>query len=282
MEAEAYADMHGNLKKAVGELHAFSARKAEKRKEGSCCPSKDKFELFVTFAVPPQDHYIPTVVKVPFKKSLGDVSCCIFVADGKKAALKEQIQNCDALKGVTIKVLEIHSFREKYASLPRKKELQTKYKLFMVDESVNRRILLSLLGKVFLQRHFELFSADISAIDRVVEGYKAAMSSACINWKGKPMLNIPIGSMCHTADELVENAKALLGGVMEKSSLDDIESIMVGECRYNNRLFIYAHDFIKELAGLPDTPAEPLVDIAAGDLPPVTESKQVKRKKRKV
>ena len=282
MSKSAESTLGTNLKNAIDGLYAFTLSKTEKkRKNPSYDPSDDKFELFLTYGVPPKDHYEPTVVELPHRKRSADLSFCIFVPDGKKAETKELISKSTLLKNVSTKVLEVNGFRQKYEALPRKKELRDKFTLFLVDKGVNRRILLSLLGKLFLEKHFELFSADITDSDSLENAYKLAVKSACINWKGNVMQNIQIGSMLNTAEELYANSLALLqNGVLNSSPWEDIESIMVGEMRYNHRLFIYAHDFVSEIKNLPsEAEKEVLEDVVTGM--PAPAKKKVKRTKRK-
>ncbi|KNH07480.1 hypothetical protein XU18_2012 [Perkinsela sp. CCAP 1560/4] len=253
--------MGSDLKKALQAIRLYTSGKSESKQQSSSYDaSADKFELFLTYNMPPADECEPTTVVLPHRKRQPDTAVCIFVADGKKEELKKLIAASPVFKDRSTKIIEIHKFRKDYDSLERRKQLRTNYSLFLMDSEVNRRVLLTLLGKVFLERHFELFPVQINTIESVEADFQKAMQSICINWKGKIMHNIQIGSMMHSADELYENAVAILQeGVLPKCPWSAIESIMVGELRYKTRLFVYAHDYLAEIKDLPTEDTDSII-----------------------
>uniref|UniRef100_A0A7S4L1K0 Uncharacterized protein n=1 Tax=Paramoeba aestuarina TaxID=180227 RepID=A0A7S4L1K0_9EUKA len=216
-------------------------------------PSKDRFELFLMYNTPPESDYGSTAVRLPYPYRNLTKNVCIFVPDEQGTDVQNLITSSLSLKEFNLKVLEVNTFRREYSSLKLKKQLRDDYSLFLIDTRVIRPKLLALLGKMFLSRHFDLFTVDASTAENLEQGIKTALQSISINFKGTSMQTIDIGSMKQSADELYANARdTLQNGVLSRCAWKDIDSIMVSDGRHKARLFVYAHDFSGEMKSLPE------------------------------
>lgn len=212
------------LAKAIRALHQLVAKRSANANPLFGSSSETMLLLFNLSQIPEKRKMRPVMIPLP-NPLFDEKSEVCFISKDPQKKWKEMLMKTHPVPGIT-KVIGVDKLKRNYNSLQAKRALADAFDLFLCDADV-AEMMPKILGKVFYQKKLKIpipvkmFTQDPKPmLEKAIKGTTMRIPSG-------PCLGIKIGRCGMSEEQLVENAVAVIKGVISNVWDNPIQSITV-------------------------------------------------------